>query len=223
MQVELENFLPAVLLTIVTIAEIGFFVYFLRYQKTITIQAFLALIAGVILWVASNAFSFFLGNGDVTFPQKFAYIGGTIIPFAFLVFVYSFPYPIYKSVFFLKKIAIGAVLVFTSLFLFTESFHAEMKNGIIPTTKQGVILWTWAALFLIVWLAGAIELFRRYFRSSGETHLRLRYLLYGVVISSVVGILTDVIFPVTMTVHYAWLGPAASLVWLGFSIKAVRV
>ena len=225
--VEISNFLPGVILLLIAGFEIALFVFFWRYEKTITIKAYLIFIAGVILWVGANGISMIIGNGDVTFVQKFTYLGGTLITAGFLLFVYCFPYPQSRMVHYLKYLPLISGIIFGAWFFLGNSFFAArsiiLEDGIMRTTliSKGLLVWT--IFFLIVWVLAIIELIRRFHSAVGNEKRRLYYLLIGVIISLFIGTITDVILPIANVAHYAWLGSGFSIVWLWFSVKAVMV
>ncbi|MBI3956819.1 MAG: hypothetical protein HY340_02415 [Candidatus Kerfeldbacteria bacterium] len=219
------NFIPGILLSIIALMEFGLFFYFLRYEKTHSIRAYLIFIAGVIIWVGSNGISLLVGEGDVTFGQKFAYLGGTIIATSFLYFIHSFPHPLNRTIFWLRHLWWVSAIVFGYLLFFTNTFLERqiLLNDGVMQTSPGAALWVWSIFFLIVWGFGLAELIRRFRLFAGMDRIRLRYLLVGVTVSLFVGIITDVILPLTSVQHFAWEGPLLSVIWLWFSVRAVRV
>ena len=225
--VEISNFLPGIILLLIAPIELGLFIFFWRYEKTITIKAYLAFIAGVILWVGANGVSLIVGDGDVTAIQKFTFLGGVLITSGFLLFIYCFPYPRSKAVAVLKYLPLVATVLFGLWIFIGDSFLGEesitLKQGILQTQPEAVGIWVWSVFVVLAWLASVIELIRRYLKTAGVEKRRLRYLVVGVIISGVVGIASDVVFPLASIQYFAWLGSGFSIVWLWFSVKAVRV
>lgn len=225
--VEVANFLPGIILLLIALIELGLFVFFWRYEKTITIRAYLVFIAGVILWVAANGLTLITGNGDVTSIQKFTFLGGTLITTGFLLFIFCFPFPRSRIVHTLQYLPLLATTVFAYWLFVGDSFFGggmiTLENGILETQKQSTGIIIWSVSIVAAWLASVIELQRRFIRSSGIDRRRLLYILVGVVISGVVGIVSDVIFPLVSAPYFAWLGSGFSIVWLWFTVKAVKV
>ncbi|MFH1235995.1 MAG: histidine kinase N-terminal 7TM domain-containing protein [Parcubacteria group bacterium] len=225
--VNVANFLPGIILLLIAGFEIGLFVFFWRYEKTITIKAYLAFIAGVILWVGANGVSLVVGNGDVSSIQKFTFLGGALITSDLLLFIYCFPYPRSKFVYVLKYLPFVSMVLF-GLWLFTgNSFigaeSIDLQDGVLQTHSQSAGILAWSVFLVVAWMISAFELIRRFLSASGVDRKRLYYLLVGVSISGVVGIVSDVIFPLVSLPYFAWLGSGFSIVWLWFSVKAVRV
>lgn len=209
----------------IALADAVLFFYFLRYEKTITIKAYLAFIAGVFLWVLSNALSYLSNSSDITLFQKFSYLGGTIITASFLLFIHSFPFPTGRIVHALKWFAVAFSIIVAILLFGTDVLvsHIEMVGGkaFQFVVQPGLIIWSF--LFVILWTLAVYELIQRYVGAAGETRKRLQYLVIGISISLVMGLISDVIFPLTAIQNYPWIGPTFSLVWLWYSVKAVRV
>ncbi len=214
-----------IVVLLIGLTEVGLFIYFLRYQKTITIKAYLAFIGGVAMWVLANAISQLQGSGDVSFNEKFAYLGGTILTTSFLVFIHAFPYP--KSTFInrLKYFPILATGFFGYLLFFTKSFYdqLELKGYFSEWGKASWGLYVWTIFMLMVWILALIELIRRFRDASGDDRKRLKYLLIGVGISAFIGVTTDVIAPLFLNGIILALASASSIIWLWFTVKAVRV
>lgn len=217
--------LPGTFLLVVAVADTVLFFYFLRYEKTITIKAYLAFISGVFFWVFGNAISYFSVNPDITFFQKLTYLGGTLLASSFLLFIHSFPYPRSRAIEKLRYLPF-VVTIITAFFLFATNTvvkHTVLVQGrsFMMQTQPGLFIWSF--VFIIIWTLAAYELIRRFRRETGDARNRLRYLTIGVSISLVVGIVTDVIVPLTSIQNFPWVGPGFSVVWLWFTVKAVRV
>lgn len=222
--VKLVNFLPGIGLLLIALVELGLFAFFWRYEKTITIKAYLAFIAGIILWVGSNAVAYLHGDGDVSLILRFAYLGGTLVASSFIVFIHAFPHPKSQFIHTLKYFPIVACLVFAALLFWGDSFYRlfELRDGVMSNTSYGISAKIWTAFFIITWLFGLFELIQRHQHSAGAEQRRLRYVMIGVVFSLVIGVTTDVVLPLFNLFHQGWFGPAMSIVWLWFSVRAIR-
>lgn len=220
------NVIIGSILLLVALAEFGLLIFFLRYVRTITILSYLGFIAGIALWVGANGISFLQIEGDITSIQKFAYLGGTLLISSFLVFAHSFPYPVHKSINTLKYFPVIAVMVFgymlfgSNYFFSTEHYFLKGYDMIV-TRSSGLSVWT--VFFLVVWALAVYELLCRYRQPQTTQKLRIYYLLIGIAITSVIGITSDVIMPYFAIPNYAWVGPLFSVVWVWFTVKAVRV
>lgn len=209
----------------VALAEIGLLVYFIRfYQKTITIRFFILVIAGTILWVGSNAIAALSATGDISFFERFAYLGGTLLTTSFLVFVYAFPYPKSQFIQTLQYLPIVSSIFFGYLVFFTDTFFSKITidHGVSTMVRQGLSLYVWTAFFMVVWFLAVRELVRRYRESVADVRQRLRYLLIGVGISLFVGVISDVIMPLITKRDYLTVASSFSVVWLIFIIKGIR-
>lgn len=211
-------------LSLVTLAEIGLFIYFLKYERSMAIDAFRWVIAGVILWVGSNAIAAFTADGDVTFVEKFTYLGGIILTTSFLVFIHAFPFAKSQFIHTLKYLPLISGIFFGYIIFFTDTFVGKItiNNGFSTEASQGLSLYVWTLFFLIIWVLAARELIVRYKANVGETKKRLLYLLIGVGISLFVGVISDVITPLFFQTTFLPLASSFSLVWLIFMIKAIR-
>lgn len=219
------NVIIGSILLLVALAEFGLLIFFSRYVRTITIWSYLGFIAGVILWVGANAVSFFQIEGDITSLQKFAYFGGTIFVSSFLVFAHSFPYPVHKLINTLKYYPLVASAFFAYLLFGSNHFfptgHIVLQGNYMSTTRSaGLMIWT--IFFLVTWALAVYALVHRYRQPATTQKRRIYYLLIGIAISSIIGIATDVIMPYFAIQHHAWIGPLFSVVWIWFTVKAVR-
>ncbi|MFH1235994.1 MAG: histidine kinase N-terminal 7TM domain-containing protein [Parcubacteria group bacterium] len=223
--VQIANFLPGIVLALIALIELGFFLFFWRYEKTITIKAYLGFIAGVILWVGSNSIAYLHGDGDISFILRFAYFGGTLVASSFIVFIHAFPHPRSRYIHVLKYFPFVACAVFGILLFGTQTFYRvfELHNGVMSNVTYGISAKIWSVFFVATWIFGLVELLRRHRRSEGFERRRFRYLMIGVVFSLIIGVTTDVVLPLFNLIHYGWFGPGMSVVWLWFSVKAVRV
>lgn len=223
--VELVNFLPGIGLLLIALVELGLFIFFWRYEKTVTIKAYLGFIAGIILWVGSNAIAYLHGDGDISFILRFAYLGGTLVASSFIVFIHAFPHPTGRYINILKYLPFVACAIFGTLLFWGDSFYRlfELQNGVMTNTTYGITAKIWTIFFLVAWLFGLYELIHRNRRAAGVERRRFQYLMIGVVFSLVVGVTTDVVLPLFNLIHQGWLGPGMSVVWLWFSVKAVRL
>ncbi len=213
-----------VLIAVAAAETVLFFYFFTKYQKTLSIQALLGVIAGMVVWVAANGIAIFLG-GDVTFIEKFAYLGGTLLTSSFLLFIFAFPYPKNHTIEALKYLPAVSVLFFGYLLFFTDTFLRKLSVDGISSSQieqSGLSLWVWSFFIIVVWISALIELKRRYTEQIGETKERLRYLLIGVYISLFIGIISDILFPLFYKRTFAGLASLFSVVWLIFMIKAIR-
>lgn len=211
-------------LSAVAIAELGLFIYFLRYEKTESTKAFLWVILGTVIWVGANAIAAFHSNADVTFIEKFTYFGGTILSTSFLVFINAFPYPKSDFIKTLKYLPLVSTIFFGYTLFFTTTFLGELSinNGFSTEAQQGLSLYIWTVFFLVVWALSLKELIIRFKENIGETRRRLLYLLIGISISLFVGVISDVIFPLFNATTFLPLASSFSVVWLIFMIKGIR-
>lgn len=212
------------LIAVAAAEAVLFFYFFTKYQKTLGIKALLGVIGGIVVWVAANGVAIFLG-GDVTFIEKFAYLGGTLLTSSFLLFIFSFPYPKNHSIEALQYLPMVSVVFFGYLLFFTDTFLRKLTvfgNSSSFIEQNGLSLWVFSMFIIIVWILAFRELQKRYREQIGETKERLRLLLIGVYISLFIGIVSDILFPLFYKRTFAGLASLFSLVWLIFMIKAIR-
>lgn len=213
------------LLAAVTVLEILIFIYFYRYEKSLAIKAYLAVIAGVVIWVGSNCLTLFSANVDVTILQKFTWLGGTLLTSSFLLFIYSFPYPKGNNIKVLSFFPALSTFFFGYLLFFTDSFvtKIELVGTGTAINKTSISLWTWSIFFLLTWIFALRKLIQRYHESEGQTRYRIKNLVIGISISLLASIVLDVLMPLIGHQNIIWVSPALSIVWLGLTVKAVRI
>lgn len=220
------NVIIGYILLLVTLAELGLLIFFSRYVRTITIWSYLGFIAGVILWVGANAISFLQIGGDITNIQKFAYLGGTILASSFLVFSHSFPYPVHKIINTVKYYPFVVIPIFIYFLFGSNNFFAPgdiilQGSNLSVSGTPGLKIWT--IFFLLTWVFAVYALIHRYRQPHTTSKQRIYYLLVGIGFSSLVSIATDVIMPLYSIQYFAWFGSLFSVVWMWFTVKAVRI
>jgi len=82
-------------------------------------------------------------------------------------------------------------------------------------TLYGPITKPFYSYFLIFWGWAIIELINKFIKSDGIHRWELKVLFYGIAVSSLAGIFTNLILPWLGHGEFGYVGPAFSVVWLG--------
>lgn len=174
----------------------------------------------VALWVFSNGFGYVYDREVIQwFWWNMTFPAACVIAAAFLYFSWVFPY---KS----REIKIKEYLlislptiIFTVLILFTDTFIKDIDYSTENVRFIfGPLSHFFTAYFLLFWFGSFINLYLKYKKSDGIHRWQLKYLLVGVALSSIFGMLTNLILPYFSGFKvqtYDFIGPGSSIIWLG--------
>ncbi len=175
-------------------------------------------ILGIVLW--SVAEILMLGSRDssvVELAAKIFYIAPTMIPVGILLFSIAFPEGSKVSRYILLT-AFGVVASWTialsiNLNLLISNIEiTEPLNRVTPHTGSFLF---YAAYFSILFMATYLILYKKYQLLKGTQRSQIAYTLFGVIMSSGLGMFTNLALPILGVYGYIWLGPVFTLLYVG--------
>ncbi|MFH2097410.1 MAG: histidine kinase N-terminal 7TM domain-containing protein [bacterium] len=215
-----------IILISVGVLDLIFAIYlFNRYQKTASIIFFGFFALFVSLWVLSNAFGlvFEPGSSLVEYIWRTAFVSAVLLfPFLYL-FVLSYPLPPFQINWRLILFALSPAIIMSVLIYSTDSFIIGFANSRFGTTEFGsaYVFYTW--FIILIYILILVEMINKVRRLDGLHKKQMQYFLYAILIAGVIGILFNLVLPYffDLEVNY-WIGPASSIIWLGFMLYVIR-
>jgi signal transduction histidine kinase len=173
-------------------------------------------------WIIANYFSLNSEDAESTlfWIRAVMFITAPLGPVLYF-FIKSFPTPdlnVKKKVF---KVLVVLTLIVQAL-AFTPYIFSSVRitDQITPQPEFGIVLF--AVLFVVVPLAGFIELIRKYRKSRGIEKLQIKYLFVGITVTFILLILTNFISVVVFNFSgFVMFGPMFSLILVGFILYAI--
>ena len=176
----------------------------------------------IALWTVTNYFSLHSPSSTETlfWIRVVMFVTAPLGPVVYL-FCKAFP----RKELRVNKYLLGWFIFATvslELMAFTPLLFSRvsLENGVNPTPGPGILLFGINFIFPI--LAGFVEIIKKYRHSSGLEKLQLKYLLWGIILSFGLQILTNFIFVVVLKFsNLVILGPIFSLFMVGCIFYAV--
>jgi len=110
------------------------------------------------------------------------------------------------------------MLIFGYLIFLTNKFQTGMVfEGGNQKFFNGPLFFLFPIYFLFYWIWAVRNLIVKFKMTDGIHIYQLKLLLWGVLISSIIIIIFDIIYPLLGKVVISGLGPEFSIVWLGFT------
>lgn len=213
-----------IILQIIGYLELVLSLYVLFQNPNDRIRRWYALLVlSVAIWVWSIGAVLFVDDiFIIDILTRLNWVGPILIAPTLLFFSWVFPYID-------KKISINNWLIF-SFPIFIGLFLLYFRTFPIFTTIQidpwrtvvfGPGLHIFNSLFLVYWLWATYNLYRKFKTADGINRWLLRYVLLGIIISSIFGIVSNMILPwFGYWIDHPYLsaiGPELSIIWLGFT------
>lgn len=206
----------------ISLMEVLLAIYILTRHPASLVKNVLGLMTlSAALWLFSGGYGALIGDlNGVLFWWKVTFLGATGIAAFFLLFSWAFPFQREKIKGVHYVIVILPIVFFGFLLFLTDSLVKGLDtSGKLPMLTFGISHKLFAAYFIGYWLWAIINLFKKYKASDGLHRWQLKILLWGTVISSVIGITTNLIFALAGIAYknFDWsiIGYIASAIWLG--------
>ena len=177
---------------------------------------FLWLAAFVSCWIACNVI-FAIGPVALQFPLALiSYLMAMLVAAQTYYFVLRLVnYPLTTPMF--LCVILGYLVAFISVVPGVVGSGVQDTNVLTNTT--GIVLY---GLFLSAYLLSAcVILFVHLRRASHDLHRQIKIILYGVVVSSVIGVLFNLILPIAGNYQFTQLGPAGAIFFVASVAYAV--
>ncbi len=201
---------------------LNFVFLFMLYKKdNPLVRAFRFVNLGIIVWTIP-VFSWpFVQNYKALYILGIiAYWGPLLVSYSFLRFSYLFPR---NDNFVGKKIRISFFVLFLISIFITLIPGFVLKGvglqGYSLVTGPGIYLLFFIIAFFII--VSLIILYYKYLKLSGVYKYQIKYLFLGFIISVVIAFVSNAILALMEIYQFVWLGPAVTLVLIGFSTYSI--
>jgi len=197
-------------------------IVFSRNRSSISNITYSGVVIAAAVW--SIGLAFFRSATDIDaalFWAHIYYVAAALIAYSFLLFGFSFPYQRVRMSFF-RALLLSVPLVLVIGLIYTD-YHIE--NIFLQTWGKDVIL-GWAYVLYTVYFVMYVgysfyELYKKGRESIGMKKLQIRYTLLGTLFAAIGGSLFNLFYPLFGNYQYIWLGPAFTLIMIGFIAYAI--
>lgn len=221
MEFEISVLLDAKNTAIILVAALEFalgLAIFLRSKKTREFFYFLALVFCLIIWSVAEIFSRSAPDAySIVFFRKLTYIFSLFLPLALAYFTHSFPADFFKKNYFIFS-PIGQFIFIAPVFLLSFFiWNGFLIKGLIPGRLEPFLIldkpvYAFFSVYMIAYLGFAFyRLVQNYFFADGERKSELKIILAGFLLSAILALSTNLIFPFFGVFDYLWFGPVAML------------
>jgi len=206
------------LVTLVINLGLGFYVY-LKNRKNEVNRAFSQILFFIALWTAS--FLIFLSVEDpfwLLFWRRSTPVGSALVAAYFLYFSLIFPKREQAFSFWQKLLILGPGYVFSMITAGTPLMIKGFAQGV---PQFGIVYPLYSVYLLGFFGAALINLFIKYTKAKGRQKLQIFYVLLGMGVSVIIGVVTSLILPLLGMSKLFSLGPPFSLLMVGFVTYAI--
>jgi len=211
-----------IILLAVSLLNLGLSFFVIARNKKSKMNIFFAItIFGIALWCVGIAF-FRMANIDTVYLWgQFVYFAINFTTIFFLYFTFFFPggdFPknkLIKFFLFLVPIFIFVISVIPRSIISSASINdgkidVEVGWGYYVHSTLTILFFVWAFFNVI----------SKFIKSTGINRLQIWYLLLGTGISTLIGIVTNVIL-FFYTTEYNWIGPSGTIIMVVFITYAI--
>ncbi|MFH1767988.1 MAG: ATP-binding protein [Candidatus Omnitrophota bacterium] len=206
---------------------LGFFVFFKNWRSPAHLL-FFTMSAGISLWTTCIAFVDdpyflnFLNEGIYLFLLRLLFSSAAVMVTSFFYFTSYFPKKeIREKDYIFNSFFLLAIFFFVlSLTDFVVKDSAYIGGKLIPIYGKGYFVYvTYIISYMII---AIIRLFGRYKKSKGAENIQIKYVLWGIFISSFLIITANIILPgIFNRRELVKIGPCFSLIWFSFTFFAI--
>ena len=201
------------------------FATFAKNRKGASNKLFFGVILGVTVWcLAMVVFRATTDFGLAIFTAQLLYAAATFIPFIFLYFSFTFP----EEKIILKKwqrylvpvpfIVVLAISVWPDLLIKTIQFVPNSENIIVFNQFYHAIY----GIYIMGYFSWSyLNLYNRYKISTGIVRAQTEFVILGTLISTIIGLITNLILPFFGIFALNWLGQIAVVVMVALISYAI--
>jgi len=202
---------------------LGLTVYFYDRRNKINITFFI-LVLCTVQWIVSIYFLWNSTDPDIAFIWgKLSFFGPTLLPVVLIYFSYIFPNE--KKKITLRRIIL---LLIPSIIVYVFVFSNLIINGVEivkwgSNVKLASLFIVFPIYFLLYIFYGFYNLILQYKRNEGKwlERLQIKYLFFGFILSSILGLLLNVIMPIFGISTLVGLGPLTTVFLIVFTSYAI--
>lgn len=219
--------LHAIAHIVIGTAEYLIAAYFFRTNSGDSTRKLYAVFSlGVASWVTFVGLSHIV-HEVLPFPQHYlphfltsiAFLSPVVTFGALLLFSRRFPLLTRKLNTVDYFFAWGPVIFFAPLLFFTNLIFSLRIDPVYEIfADSGKLDFLYSLFVLVYWLWSVVILANKLSKTTGYQRWLLKIFLFGILLSGVVGVMTNAILPTFFGYQQLWwLGPEASVIWLGIT------
>ena len=154
---------------------------------------------------------------------KVFYVAAAVFPPLLLLFVSIFPIGgdfsrITKILVGITGIAMVTAIAVEPSFVTGSIIISENYNYIVVDPATYLL---YSIYFLAIFSTGILLAIRKYFRLKGTLRMQAGLYAFGILLNSIPGTISNLILPAFGEYHFIWVGPVASVFFLGFASYSI--
>lgn len=193
--------------------------------KKLTNQLFTAICLCFVIWAVS-ILAFFASSTKETalLSSKSFYIIAAIFPCLLLIFASIFPRDdktslATKLLVILLGVVMSLSIALSPDFVIGHIILDPVRGNRIDVEKISYLIYSF--YFVSIFAAGIYIAFKKFFENRGNTKMQAGLYALGILINSVPGVVTNLILPYFSIYDFIWVGPVASVFFLGFATYSI--
>lgn len=211
------------LLLALCVVELLFGISIIRKRPLSEIKVtFFVYILAVVIWVASNGLMRVSADYQfINFFNRVSYVAGILIASSLYYFTSTFPFRSSEKSQYELPVLITIATLFSTVILLSNFVISGDIQQYQDLPTFGLLYWPYALTLIIFIVVSVLRFLRKLKSADGIHHWQIKMLLWGILISAIAGVISDLILP-AFGIHYSAAGSMLSIVWLGFSYYIVR-
>ncbi|TSC77602.1 MAG: hypothetical protein G01um101433_519 [Parcubacteria group bacterium Gr01-1014_33] len=211
---------------IVGLLQIGLAVAIWRKKegKDASNRLFALVVLSVAGWAIGTTFwhaYFFVGN--LRFATTLTYFAAGCIPYFFLLFTLNFPSErlrvSWKDIFLITiPLAIGLSFVLLDSVIRGSQEVVQKDIALIPA--KGYL--TYSILIVGYFSLAFRTLLKKFRTTKGLLYTQVQHIFLATFLPTCIGVMTNLILPVSLSGQYMWLGPVATLLLFILIVRSMR-
>ncbi|MES2213262.1 MAG: ATP-binding protein [Patescibacteria group bacterium] len=198
-----------ILIVIILNSFLGLFIFLTKRENKVNQYFFIFSIAATLWGICMFLFRSYAGDEIGVFFSRILYVSAAIIPYSFLYFIGIFPvekYSIPKKVLYILAIPF-LYICYISLapnYLIYGITIQQIGEPVINFNQRyhGI----YAAYIISYFSVCYLLLFIKYIKFSGLERLQINYVIFGTLISTMIGVTTNLIMPYIHDFSLNWMG-----------------
>lgn len=210
-------------LVALSVVELLFGINIIRRRPLSEIKvSFFSYILVVVVWVASNGLIRVVSDFQlINLNNQLSYVAGILIALSLYYFTGTFPFRKSEKNQFELPILVAIATFFACVIFLSNLVISPTIHDYSDLPTFGPLYWVYTLTLVLFIVLSIIRFLRKLRMSDGIHHWQIKMMLWGILISGIAGITSDLILPV-VGIQYSAIGSLLSIVWLGFSYYIVR-
>ncbi|MFA7216631.1 MAG: ATP-binding protein [Candidatus Paceibacterota bacterium] len=215
-----------ILVVIVLNLSLGIFVFLTKRESRIN-QSFFVFLISATFWCASMFLFRGLSHTNLAVVlSRILYVSAALIPFTFIYFINIFPKKQYNLPYIFNFLLPIPMLIV----IFISIYPYALINGVMHISgKEPIILFnssyhTVYALYILSYFSICyFLLFTKYLNFKGVEKEQIRYIIIGTLLSTLIGVGTNLLMPYFNDFRLNWLGQVGIIAMIGsISFSVIR-